>query len=359
MDALSKKHFCILPWIHLEIQQGGNCTTCCKTQLEVDLGKLNKTPFLDILNHSEQIQTRKNMLEDKPTKACSDCYRDESLGHLSLRQRSNLYYRDYYDSAMANMNADYKLLQSNLVYLGLRFSNLCNLKCVYCSSHYSTSIKDNHNIGHLKTFDSKKEMELFLEEYCKNVETYYIAGGEPFLDPLHIEFLRYLATNNLVQTSLTYNTNLSIPLEKREDLFDLWKKFKSVIFCASLDASHSVGEKIRVGLDWQVVEKNIRIVNERLGIDKVKIYITVTSLNALEICNFIDYLIKEKLCLPNGIIFNFLSSPLEYHIGQIDINVKNTLMEDIRSFRKKLLLNYDLNDVHTTIAQLNAFLKYL
>ncbi|WP_185903071.1 twitch domain-containing radical SAM protein [Bacteriovorax stolpii] len=359
MNALNKKHFCILPWIHLEIQQGGNCTTCCKTQLQVDLGQLNNTPLLDILNHSEQIQTRKNMLEDKPTTACSDCYRDEKLGHLSLRQRSNLYYSDYYDSAMANMGEDCKLLQPNLVYLGLRFSNLCNLKCVYCSSHYSTSIRDDYNVGHLKTFNSKKEMEFFLEEYCKNVETYYIAGGEPFLDPLHLDFLKHLVSNNLTQTNLTYNTNLSIPLEKREDLFDLWKTFKSVIFCASLDASHSTGEKIRVGLKWEMAEKNIKIVSEKLGIDKIKIYITVTNLNALEICSFIDYLIKKKLCLPNGIIFNFLSSPLEYHIGQIDQNIKNTLSEEIRNFRKRLLLNYDLNDVHTTISQLNSFLKYL
>lgn len=359
MDFLSKKYFCILPWIHLEIQQGGNCTTCCKTQLQVDLGYLSKTPFLEILNHPQQIQIRKNMLEDKPTRACSDCYRDEKLGHFSLRQRSNLYYRDYHDSAIANMGEDYKLSKPNLVYLGLRFSNLCNLKCVYCSSHYSTSIDDQYKTGHLKTFDSKNEMENFLKEYCKNVETYYIAGGEPFLDPLHIEFLKYLVSNNLTHTSITYNTNLSIPLEKRNDLFNLWKKFKSVIFCASLDASHATGEMIREGLSWGLVEKNIKIVSEQLGLDKIKVYITVTNLNALEICTFIDYLIKEKLCLPNGIIFNFLSTPLKYHISQINVDAKNTLIEEVRAFRKKLVLTYDLKDVHTTIGQLNSFLKYL
>ena len=230
MSDCSKKYFCILPWIHLEIQQGGSCTTCCKTQLQVDLGQLNETPFLEILNHPEQVQTRKNMLEDKPTSACVDCYRDENLGHLSLRQKSNLYYQHVEDQALANMDSDYKLIKPNLINLGLRFSNLCNLKCVYCSSHYSTSIKDNYNIGYLKTFNSKTEMEFFLEEHCKQVETYYIAGGEPFLDPLHVSFLDYLEKNNLTNTCLTYNTNLSIPLEKRKICFFFGKSLSQSFF---------------------------------------------------------------------------------------------------------------------------------
>ena len=359
MNDISKKHFCILPWIHLEIQQGGNCTTCCKTQLQVDLGQLNKTPFLEILNHPEQLQTRKNMLEGRATTACGDCYRDESLGHLSLRQSSNLYYKNYYESALANMDADYKLIKPNIINLGLRFSNLCNLKCVYCSSHYSTSIKDDYKVGPLKTFNSQEEMELFLEENCKEVETYYIAGGEPFLDPLHVIFLEYLSKKNLTNTNITYNTNLSIPLEKREDLFSLWKEFKSIIFCASLDASHKTGESIRLGLNWETAEKNIRVINDNLGRDRIKIYITVTNLNALEICNFIEYLIGNNLCLPNAIIFNFLSTPLKYHVGQMELGAKSKLVDEIRTFKKGLLMKHDLRDVYSTIAQLNSFSTYL
>ena len=79
---------CILPWNHVRVWQTGKIWPCCQFQgsdVPDDLNIENG----DFMNHPFMQDIRQRMLEDKPVKGCSRCYRLERETGTSMRKDVN------------------------------------------------------------------------------------------------------------------------------------------------------------------------------------------------------------------------------------------------------------------------------
>lgn len=353
----TNKHFCILPWVHLDIQPNGGCRTCCLVRQDT-FGNIKDQKIIDIVNSHEQKKLRSSMLAGKFSDSCIECHKDESSGHVSLRQRANkAFYQN--DGILEGTKEDGAVGSFSLKHVTLRFSNLCNLSCVYCSSLYSTAIKDEANTGYIKSFESKIELEQFIDENCEHTEVFDLMGGEAILDPLHSEFLNLMIQKSKTNITLLYTTNLSIDLSTKTGLLEKWKQFKEVGFIVSLDAEEKLGEEIRRGLKWDIALKNIAYVKAHLDFKHFIIQPTVSTLNIFNLANFINYLLKNELVYPSNIVFNYLYRPMRYSLESLNKYQCIEIVKSLKDLKKNLVMDYEINQVAGLIKNLNALIVRL
>jgi MoaA/NifB/PqqE/SkfB family radical SAM enzyme len=353
----TNKHFCILPWVHLDIQPNGGCRTCCLIRQDT-FGNIKDQKLKEIVNSSEQKNLRANMLAGKFSGSCIECYKDETSGHVSLRQRANkAFYK--YDGLLESTSIDGIVDDFRLKHVTLRFSNLCNLSCVYCSSLYSTAIKDEGNTGYIKSFENIKDLEQFIDENCEYTEVFDLMGGEAILDPLHNEFLNLMIQKGKTNITLLYTTNLSIDLSTKPNLLEKWKQFKEVGFIVSLDAEEKLGEEIRRGLKWDIALKNIAYVKANLDFRHFIIQPTVSILNIFNLAKFINYLLKNELVYPSNVVFNYLYRPMKYSLETLNKYQTIEIVSSLKDLKKTLIMDYEINQVAGLIKNLNALVVRL
>lgn len=158
----------------------------------------------------------------------------------------------------------------NLKKIQYNCDNICNLKCIVCSSKFSNSwIEDEKkltNIGYELTIDSSADLnnklkptkhnKLVYDLDLENLETIYLNGGEPLMSNDMINFLSYVALNsNPKEIEIQFNTNSTWPLKSK--LMAILEKFKHVTIMCSIDGIGERFEYIRFPGNWKTVEKNL------------------------------------------------------------------------------------------------------
>lgn len=266
-----KDSFCIIPWIHLYVGTDGNVLPCCVADQNYPIGNIDKNYINDILQSEKFNQLRKNMLNKIRCKECTHCYFREDNNLDSPRKSYNNKYKDIIDATQ--FNQDGSLEEVKPVYLDIRLSNVCNLKCRMCSGYFSSAIAQedavlfNNTIAKESSLDlqtRQKNIEQLLE-YIPYIEKIYFAGGEPLLSAEHYQILDALIANNKTDVALQYNTNLTTLKYKKTNIVDLWKHFKNLRIGASLDAQGSVAEYFRHGTIWEEILKNLTFLKENLS----------------------------------------------------------------------------------------------
>ena len=309
--------FCILPWISLQLRQTGTAYPCCRMSYMHPLGNLKDQSIAEIWNSSKIKQVRKNMLAGKPTNFCSDCYKTDSSGGLSLRARSNIEFReDFYK--VKDTEADGQLNRHKISFLDVRFSNTCNLKCRSCDAENSTSwhsdkVKIYGESGEDKKIVlSQNSNQLWpqLENLSANLTKIYFAGGEPLLDEDHYKFLEMLIANNKTNLLLSYNTNLTQLSFKNRNILEIWGQFEHVHVGASIDGIGVAAEYLRHGSNWGMVKKNLLTVATSLKNVSLNIFPTVGVLNCFHLPELIDEVIALRLVKkPGDFEINLLHKP--------------------------------------------------
>ena len=152
---------------------------------------------------------------------------------------------------------------------------ICNLKCIVCSSQWSSSwIDDDLKLG--RTVQTKirhtKHNTLAWDLDFKEVEMIYFNGGEPLASRDHINLLnKVIESGTAHDISVIYNTNATIPVTA--EALMLWSKFRSVTLMCSIDATHAAFEYIRFPAKWQQVTDNIR---SYLDTKLENVFVTIT-----------------------------------------------------------------------------------
>ena len=120
------KVYCTAPWNGLTIRENGDVRTCCvggKT-----LGNINDTDIKEIQNSQQLSEIQNNFLTGNVDQVnCSQCINEEYQSQPSLRHYYNRYYTD------TNLN------KLKLKVIDMRWSNSCNLQCMYCSPTFSST----------------------------------------------------------------------------------------------------------------------------------------------------------------------------------------------------------------------------
>ena len=316
------KTFCPLPWIHLATRPNGDVRVCCTANAsgagendskEVGLVtnngvtmNLQTSTLTEVWNSDYMKSTRLQMLNNETPNSCTKCFEEESSGIVSKRQWETVVWKERLDiKPIVDSTTVDGSLPVNIPYFDLRLGNMCQLKCVMCSPHDSSSwIKEwklqypKYKTVELKTdqrWDSNfdytwYQKSTFLEDMrsnAYNIRELYFAGGEPLLIPEHYKILEFMVETGAAKLCvLRYNSN---GLELPEKLFELWNHFKEVKFNFSVDAVGERNDYIRYPSKWSNVVANLERLDDTPNNITVNIACAVQILNVLTIPDLVHW----------------------------------------------------------------------
>lgn len=318
----NSKTFCPLPWIHLATRPNGDVRVCCTANASGAGEEDNKSAGLvkqdninmnlavhtveEIWNSSYMKTVRLQMLDNKIPSSCTKCFEEETAGIVSKRQWETEVWKERIDiNSIVEQTASDGSLPTNIPYFDLRLGNTCQLRCIMCSPHDSSSwIKDwKLQYPKYKTIELKNDQiwdttfdytwyqkGSFLESMrnqASNIKELYFAGGEPLLISEHYKILEFIVeTGNAKNCVLRYNSN---GLELPEKLFELWKHFKEVKFNFSIDGIEERNEYIRYPSKWKQVVDNLERLDDTPDNIIVNIACAVQLLNILTITDLVHW----------------------------------------------------------------------
>lgn len=269
--------YCILPFIHLHIDENDSIKPCC-------YGSPIKqyTPDFDFDTDPEFDKIRKQMLAGQRVKSCSNCYRVDDLGGESYRIRDT---RDW----LAKLNVtDYQTLDSNLQYYDIRNDNLCNLSCRICYPGASSQIEREHQrIGWaIKETPRQSKMSDIID--YNTVKKVYVAGGEPTVMPEFKKFLHRAIAEQRTDIELQIITNAT---NLNAEYCELLGHFNNVNVTVSIDGYDRINRYIRWPSNWTTMIDNIRRLHTIT--QNVSFNVTVSIWNITQLKELIDFLDRE------------------------------------------------------------------
>mgnify|MGYP001213904694 FL=1 len=333
-------NYCVLPFVHSCTNVGGRNKPCCRFS---DQSYNDQVSPLDYFNGDKLNLLRNKMLNGEMIKGCNKCHAEESLGKQSYRQRSNNQYKEYIDK------------QPTLKFIEIGLSNACNFGCVTCDAAYSTTwwqdIDDVNAIGANKAKPDQKVVytDSKFNDFS-NIDRIKILGGEPFMEPRNLEFLKKC---NLKNIELELVTNGSIlPNNEWQEIL---QQLKYVNLDISLDGHGEIAEYVRYGTNWKKLESNINWWKQWWSNNNnitIKSHFVVHALNAFDLHNYLEWQKKFKwkttfdiLQMPEYLNIKILPAEMKKEIlEKVDIkNVTNYLNKHMNIFDKdqcSLLTNY-------------------
>jgi len=303
----------MLPFMHIYGTAGGNIVPCCEAQ-EVPLNKPGETA-LESWNNENYKELRRALAEDERPERCEVCWHNEDSGIVSNRQRwEEDNWNDFKD--IISVNDDYSV-NNKPMWVELKVSNFCNLKCIMCSTHSSYKrvkdldiikkyTKDGYETRLLRPTDLFASLNEW-PDLWDNVHTLQFTGGEPIINQEHYDLLEGIPTEVKSKIRLRYATNISHIKFKQYDLVEMWRQFKHVNIKVSMDGVEEVYNYIRQDGDWDTVYNNMLVLNAEPDID-LAVGITVQSHNIYHMPEFYQFW-KESPINLKFITANVLQTP--------------------------------------------------
>jgi len=261
-----RENFCAAPWSGLSLDPDGLAKMCCISQNRTPL-----TAFAQAKTNAKFVEIRKAFIADQQHPNCNNCWQREKTSTQWESRRSIYQYNDFFhnlDSAES----------FQLEHLDLRWSNTCNLNCVYCSPTFSSKWAELEGLS--QSFRIFPEV---LDSDLKNLKTLQLAGGEPLLIKQNAHILeRLLQINPTIKIEITSN----LTQINNNRIYDLLKQFDDVTWIVSFEAVNRRFEYIRNGAKWETFYSNLEILSQDF-LD-IQINMVYFPLSSLEIGSAID-----------------------------------------------------------------------
>lgn len=302
----SKDTFCTLPWSSIQINPSGDYKICCFSGVSgenhgmaVDsngvLMNVMTHSIKEALNSENHKNLRLSQSKNERNPLCQVCWDRDDANKNNSKTTSLRFFRTFeqlpnldnnitLEKAPTVMDADGSIDEFPIS-LDLRFTNVCNMKCIMCSSKYSNQwYEDEEKLYGTKTIalDSKvynitvengvyksdmpvwhdsEQWRKSFEEIKHRIRHLYLTGGEPFIVKGHDVLLDRLIESNLAHNIiLEYDTNLSVINDK---ILSRLKQFKQIIFSVSCDDVDERYELIRFPGKFKTVTKNLEVLKEK------------------------------------------------------------------------------------------------
>lgn len=288
------KTFCMLPFMHIYGSAGGDMVPCCEAQ-EVALNNPGESA-LESWNNVNYRELRRALANNERPERCNVCWHNEDSGIVSNRlQWENDNWEEFSD--LISVNDDFSV-NNKPIWVELKVSNFCNLKCIMCSTH--SSYKRTQDLDIIKKYTKDgyetrllRPTDLFSSlnewpELWDSVHTLQFTGGEPIINKEHYDLLEGIPQHLKSKIRLRYASNLSYIKFKKYDLVKIWSEFKHVNIKVSMDGIGDVYNYIRQDGDWDTVYENMCVLNDIDGID-VAAGITVQAHNIYQMPEFYDF----------------------------------------------------------------------
>lgn len=379
-----KNTFCPLPWIHLATRPNGDVRVCCTANASgagiednKEIGLVKKDGIImnlrehtveEVWNSEYMRNIRLQMLNGVVPTSCRKCFDEEAKGIKSKRnwetevwsERLNI------DNIVSQTSEDGSV-PANIPYFDLRLGNVCNLKCMMCSPHDSSSwIKDwklqypKYKLTELKQdqeWNSKFDYTWYkkgsfidsIKSQAKNIKELYFAGGEPLMIPEHYSILQFMIDEGHARNCvLRYNSNGT---EISDRLLEMWEHFKQVKFNFSVDAIEDKNEYIRYPSKWKSVVNNIKLLDESSDNVIVNLACAVQVLNISSISELAQWKIDQnfkKINVPPygaGLIgLHLVYLPSYLNIRVLPKDIKEQVSQSLHSFLNSIKTSEFINN---------------
>lgn len=303
-----RKNFCAAPWSSLSLDPDGLAKTCCIAQDRVDLQEFDQAS-----SNSKFIEIRQAFIDDQQHTNCNGCWERERSGDLDSR-RSIYQYDDFYHDLDSVTNFQ-------LEYLDLRWSNTCNLNCVYCGPTFSSKWAELQG--------QKQRYRVFptvTDANLKSLKVLQLAGGEPLLIKENLEILERLLKLN-PEVKIEVITNLTMI---GNQIYKALKQFDHVTWVVSFESTGQRFEYIRNGAKWHEFYNNLNTLSmDFLDIHANMIYFPLSGFDIVNAMNTaLEFTSPENVFLVSqfgGHGFDMLSHNALQYIKQHNLDQLNTL----------------------------------
>ena len=311
-EYLTNRAFCPMPWTGLMYNFDGNIKNCIRSASTI--GNIQDHSIQEIL--ANDMNVKDSMQLGEKFHRCSPCY--------DLEQEKNKFNiisdRIFYLKELRNVDRSlYDTKKFDLNTIDVRWSNLCNLSCVYCGPEFSSKWASELNIK----ITTPKEQQLinfknYIFDNVSQLKHVYLAGGEPLLMKENLELLILLKEKN-PEVNIRVNTNLSKVDTK---IFDLICEFKNVHWIVSLETIEDEYEYIRFGNRWKDFLDNLQIIKSLNH--KISFNMLYFILNYRSLFGCVDFL-KGMGFHNNSFIIGALLQPDYLNIRHLPDSVLNSL----------------------------------
>ena len=314
---LASSGFCSLPFLHSCVFPDGAAIPCCLNH-EYEYGNTNKDLYSDIFSNKNDklIEFRRQFLNsDTLPDSCSACKSNSFGNQDSYRTTTN----NFLKSELEKFTTEEEFLNNENYYsYDIRFSNLCNLRCHYCSPQESSRIaeewstlniwpKDKVLLKNINN-DNVDDFFEFFENNIQNIRKIYSCGGEPILLKEHYTILDLLLKHGVEnQLELLYNSNLTQLSLGNKNILDYWNKFPNIQINVSVDAGWEQFEYIRDSGKWIDIYNNLKKIVELAPHVELQLSPVITFWNMLHFPKLYKFLVEENLIKRNHIILQPLA----------------------------------------------------
>ena len=290
------------------------------------------------------------MLKGERVIGCQKCYDEEENGQKS---HGRLYTERHY-----------RLSSGVLKGVNIAFSRECNLACRMCHPAFSTKwdsvwskLHPNEKKINIETLPFEYKNIISHEETLKNVESWDIVGGEPFIDDSLYKFLDKLRHYDLSNKTIDISTNCTFfPKQK---YIDILLQFKEFSLGLSVDGVNSLGEYIRVYSKWSKVEQ---VADKWKKLQAKNPSLHLYSLTTASAYNVHDLYSIFKWSLKRDIICNFhvLYMPEYLQISVLPEKLRQKIYEYYLQFPdfQKHLLKLKKQFFRKSSGKLEEFLRF-
>ena len=277
--------YCPLPFKHVFAEHKGTKPCCSYTN--VFPGSIE-----DWLTSDELKQLQYDVLNNRYNDGCIACLHGDATDKVSTRQTA---FKDYGDTIYN---------KTEIEFVDLRSSNICNFKCRSCEPSYSSRIqaevRRNSSLEKFYTNHNKLPQEDNFSWVLNNlsqIKRLMFTGGEPTQIPEVKEILLGIRRQNLdINIQIISNASFT------DDFWiDITNSMPNINWALSIDACGTEAEIIRDGTDWELVANNVtRLFSVA---NSINIGTVITNLNILhlrELFIFTNHMKKNHAKKDNG-----------------------------------------------------------
>ena len=318
-DFLTNRNFCPMPWTGLMYNVDGKVKNCIRSAGA--LGNLKHNSIEQILHGDANLATQRNMLDNQPGANCYTCY-DLEKNKTGFDIISD---RVFYLRELKQVPLDtYQVDQHDLRTIDVRWTNLCNLACVYCGPEFSSRWADEMQEPITRPDPAQLEQfKQYIFDHAATLKHVYLAGGEPLLMKENLELLELLQRVN-PDVNLRVNTNLT---KTATQVFDRICEFKNVHWTISVETQEDEFEYIRFGHRWLDFLENLTRIQQ---LDhRVSFNMLWFLLNYDTVFDCVDYL-KGLGFHNNSFVIGALLTPEYLNIRHLPDSVLNLLKHKIQ-----------------------------
>lgn len=285
-----KKHFCYEFYKNLAIWSNNSKLeyTPCSYFVGPRFAQSTQFDLENVWNHPQRKIYKISAETDTPVVGCEVCYNNEAAGLRSRRQGTF----DLYESFLNDAQLDDS---QGPIAIDYSVGNLCNLKCIICSPHSSTSWISDHIKLYNKTNQSKykkyNQLEIVDASLLRNLKyIHFHGGGDPLMSDHHQNLLLQVKkAKGLSDVRISYNVNATFKVS--QEILDLWAECQLVELYFSIDDIGDRFEYQRTNANWQQVLGVLNWFYENMPVNHLfYISCTYSYINIL----YLDELIKWK-----------------------------------------------------------------